>query len=130
MRCEAITRAGARCQAEAMEGYQWCYSHRPDLAEQRKANARRGGRAGGRGRSSLDETEQAKKYIKGLVSQLLKGQVRREIANSCFTGLNVLARYVELERRIRETDELEARIEALEARQRLEAQGQSTWHRR
>jgi hypothetical protein len=103
-----------------MEGYQWCYSHRPDLAEQRKANARRGGRAGGRGRSSLDETEQAKKYIKGLVSQLLKGQVRREIANSCFTGLNVLARYVELERRIHEQDELEQRIEALERRQRTQ----------
>ena len=120
MRCEAITRAGARCQAEAMEGYQWCYSHRPDLAEKRKRNAKKGGRTGGRGRSSLAETEQAKKYIKGLVSQLHKGQVRREIANSCFTGLNVLARYVELERRIHEQDELEQRIEALERRQRTQ----------
>jgi hypothetical protein len=55
------------------------------------------------------------------VSQLLKGQVQREIATACFMGLNTLARYVELERRIHETQELEERIVMLEQRDRARA---------
>jgi hypothetical protein len=50
--------------------------------------------------------------------------LQREIATACFMGLNTLARLVELERRIRETDELEARIEALEQRELMQ---QSAW---
>jgi hypothetical protein len=101
-----------------MEGYQWCYSHRPDLAEERSRNARRGGKAGGRGRSSLSETAEAKRWIKGLVSQLLRGDVQRDVATACFMGLNVMARYIEVERRLKETEELEERISALEDEQR------------
>ena len=44
--CSAITKAGARCKASAMEGYQWCFNHHPELAKERSANARRGGRSG------------------------------------------------------------------------------------
>ena len=117
-RCEALKGDGSRCRARAMEGYQWCYSHRPDLAEERSRNARRGGKAGGRGRSSLSETAEAKRWIKGLVSQLLRGDVQRDVATACFMGLNVMARYIEVERRLKETEELEERISALEDEQR------------
>jgi hypothetical protein len=127
-RCEALKGDGSRCQARAMEGYQWCYSHRPDLAEERKRNARRGGQTGGRGRGARGEIDTAKSYVKGLVSQLIKGEVDRGLAQAAFAGLHVLARLIELERRIKETDELEERIEALE---RLETTwGRSAWHRR
>ena len=130
-RCQALKGDGTRCKARAMEGSTWCFNHDPAKAQERSANARKGGRTGGRGRGSLDETTQAKKYIRGLVVQLLNGGVQREVATACFMGLNVLARYVELERRIRESDELEARIEALEVRQRLEAGGnRRSWHHR
>jgi hypothetical protein len=127
VRCEAITRAGARCQAEAMEGYQWCYSHRPDLAEQRKANARAGGKAGGRGRgTALDDATEARAYTKGLISRLLKGDVPREIAATAFMGINVLMRVLEQERKIIEQDEIEERLSSLERRQRVE---QNSWQR-
>jgi hypothetical protein len=130
-RCQALKGDGTRCKARAMEGSTWCFNHDPAKAQERSANARKGGRTGGRGRGSLDETTQAKKYIRGLVVQLLNGGVQREVATACFMGLNILARYVELERRIRESDELEARIEALEVRQRLEAGGnRRSWHHR
>jgi hypothetical protein len=130
-RCQALKGDGTRCKARAMEGSTWCFNHDPAKAQERSANARKGGRTGGRGRGGLDETTQAKKYIRGLVVQLLNGGVQREVATACFMGLNVLARYVELERRIRESDELEARIEALEVRQRLEAGGnRRSWHHR
>ncbi len=37
------------------------------------------------------------------------------MATACFMGLNVLARYIELERKIREQEVLEDRLEALES---------------
>jgi hypothetical protein len=123
--CSAITKAGTRCRLDATHG-SYCYQHSPETVEERKRNARRGGMAGGNGRSSgLAETTQARKYIRGLVAQLLSGAVRREVATACFQGLNVLARYIELERKIHETGQLEERIEALESRQRLERS--NTW---
>jgi hypothetical protein len=127
LRCTAITRGGSRCKLEATHS-SYCYQHSPETADERRRNARRGGKAGGNGRASgLAETAQARRYIKGLVSQLLAGQVQRDVATAAFQGLNVLARYVELERRIHEQDELEVRLEALEQRARVE---QSTWQSR
>ena len=114
MRCAAITQAGGRCKAVATEG-SYCWNHAPETVEARKQRASRGGRAGGNGRTSgLSETAEAKRYIRGLVSKLLKGEVGRDTATASFMGLNVLARFLELERRIREQDEVLERIEALE----------------
>ena len=114
MRCAAITRAGERCKGEATHG-SYCWNHAPEFAEARKQRARKGGARGGNGRSSgLSETAEAKRYIKGLVNRLIRGEVERETATAAFMGLNVLARYVELERRLREQEELAARLEALE----------------
>src|SRR5215218_5696430 len=118
MRCAAITRAGGRCKAEATHG-SYCWNHAPEFAEARKQRARKGGARGGNGRSSgLSETAEAKKYIRALVTKLLNGSIQRDVATAAFMGLNVLARYIELERRIKETEELEARIAALEDEQR------------
>jgi hypothetical protein len=112
MRCAAITRAGERCRLDATHG-SYCYQHAPETAEERRRNARKGGKAGGNSRPGLSEITEAKSWIRGLVSKLLKGEVDRDIATACFMGLNVLARYIELERHVRETDELAAEIEEL-----------------
>ncbi len=113
-RCEALKGDGRRCQARAMDGYQWCYSHRPDLADERKRNASRGGRTGGRGRSGGDEVVEAKKYTRGIIAKLLRGEIGRGDATAAFMGINTLARLIDLERKIREQDELEDRIAELE----------------
>lgn len=112
-----------------MEGHQWCYGHRPDLAEQRKRNAQKGGRAGGRGRGTpLLETDQAKRHVKSLVGRLISGDVPRDVAVGAFMGINCLMRILEQERRLVELGELTKRIEALE---RLETTGgRSAWNRR
>jgi len=47
-RCEAQKGDGSRCQGKAMEDYRWCYAHRPDLANERRRDASRGGKRGGR----------------------------------------------------------------------------------
>ena len=51
------------------------------------------------------------------------GRVSREIATACFMGLNVLARYIELERRIVEQEQVMERLEALESALDSEAHG-------
>jgi hypothetical protein len=125
-RCSFIREGGERCKRIASEGYEYCYSHDPNRSAERSRNAAKAGRKGGNGRSGLDETAQARKYIRGLITQLLSGGVQREIATACFMGLNVLARYIELERKIFETVELEERILMLEQRDRAKA-NKSTW---
>ena len=115
-RCEALKGDGTRCQSSAMRGSGWCWNHDPAKAEERKRNATRGGRAGGRGRSSLDETAQAKRHVKGIMARLIRGdaQMSREVAMACFTGFNVLARYIELERKIVEQEDLAERLDNME----------------
>jgi len=115
VRCTAITKGGSRCSHTATADT-FCHLHHPDRAEQRRRDASRGGKTGGNGRSSgLSETGEAKRWIKALVSRLLKGEVERGVAATAFMGLGTLARYIELERRLIEQEELVARMEALEA---------------
>lgn len=125
LRCAAITRAGERCKLVATDG-SYCFSHSPSTAEARKQRARLGGRAGGNGRGGLSETAQAKSYTRALIARLLSGGVKREIATACFQGLNVLARYIELELKVREQAELIERIERLEAARAREGGGSWT----
>ena len=101
MRCAAITRAGERCRLDATVG-SYCYQHSPETAEERRRNARKGGLKGGNGRPGVAEITEAKSWIRALISRMLKGEVERDVATACFMGLNVLARYIELERKIRE----------------------------
>jgi hypothetical protein len=114
-RCAAIKKGGERCKQTATNGATYCYNHDPANAEQRSQNARRAGKAGGNGRpSGLSETAEAKRYIRALVGGLIGGRVSREIATACFMGLNVLARYIELERRIVEQEDLAERLDEME----------------
>jgi hypothetical protein len=117
VRCAAITKAGERCKAEATHG-SYCWNHAPETAEARKQRARKAGRTGGNGRSSgLSETAEAKRSIRGLVAKAITGDLDRGMATAAFMGLNVLARYIELERKIREQEEILERIAVLEAEQ-------------
>ena len=132
MRCAAITKAGGRCQGTATGGAEYCYAHDPARAEERKRNARRGGSAGGNGRpSGLLETTEAKRWVRGLVAQLLRGEVERDVATAAFQGINVLARLIELENKLKLTEEIEERLDALEAQQPEgnTGGGYRKWHR-
>ncbi len=130
MRCAAITRAGGRCKSVATEGT-YCWNHAPSKVEARKQRASRGGKTGGNGRSSgLSETGEAKRWIRALVAQLLQGTVERDTATAAFMGLNVLARYISLERQLIEQEEVLTRLEALEELQPDNAGGgYRAWHR-
>lgn len=111
--CAYIKPGGERCGATAMKGYETCYGHRPDLADERRRNASKGGRSGGCGRGSGELTS-IKTQLSEMVATVLTGIVPTApyaVANQI---LNTQLRAIELERKIRETEELEARIEELE----------------
>ena len=116
-RCPAIKATGERCKGDALPGAGWCYSHDPGRAEERRRNASRGGKSGGGGRGS-GELAGIKALLSELTNRVLGGEGvealetgRAAVANQL---VNTRLRAVELERRIRETDELEERIEQLE----------------
>lgn len=119
MRCAAITRAGARCQLEATNG-SYCWNHAPENAEARKQRGRRGGKA--RGASELSAV---KREIRSVVSDVLEGRVERGIGAVVFQGYNTLLKAVEVERKVKETEEIEARLEAL--KQVQEQKGGKRW---
>src|SRR5215203_3920743 len=101
--------AGGRCTLGVAPGEQWCFNHDPARADERRRNASRAGKsAGGR------EIRDLKKRISDVIDAVLEGSQGRGRAAVAIQGFNALRGVLELERKIKETDELEARIEALE----------------
>jgi hypothetical protein len=111
VRCAAIAKGGECCKLDATSG-SYCWSHAPENAEARKRRGRRGGKS--RGASELSEV---KREIRNVVTDVLEGRVERGVGAVVFQGYNTLLKAVEVERRIREEEELLARIDQLEQSQ-------------
>src|SRR5215212_5265173 len=112
-RCAGITAVGSRCKAEAMPREEWCWNHHPDHEQARRRRASKGGKRGGRGRPQR-ETEDIKTLLGDLTDKVLAGDLetgRAAVANQL---VNTRLRAIEQERKNKETEELENRIEALE----------------
>jgi len=125
-KCTATKSNGAGCKVDALPGQTVCWGHDPSKAEARKRIARKGGHAGGVGRPSPEAAELAeiKTLLKGLVANVYKEKTDRAIAITMNLLLNTQLRVIEIERKARETDELAARLAALEA---LQPQGGHRW---
>jgi hypothetical protein len=126
-RCAAIKPDGGRCKAEAMPDAEWCYSHHPDHAEERRRRASRAGKAGGRGRPAT-ELRDVKALCEDLTNRVLAGSLLPGPAAVANQLINTRLRAIEQERKNRETDDLEARIETLERTHERE-KGARPWHR-
>jgi len=81
----------------------------PKNAERRLRGQSRGGK-----KKASTEIRDLKKQLEDLVEDVLTGRVECGDAVMINQILNTRARLVELERKIKETDELEARLGALE----------------
>jgi hypothetical protein len=111
-RCAGTTRDGRQCTAIVKPPQAYCYQHDPARSEERRRNASRAGKSvGGR------EIRHLKKRISLVIEAVLEGSQDRGRAAVAIQGFNALKSVLELERRIKETEELEARIELLEQTQ-------------
>ncbi len=96
--CAALRAGGGRCKAPAMEGYEHCYSHSPAYAEQRRRNASRGGKSGGRGRPQTEASD-IKAEIRSIIAGVLSEKIPQGRGAVALQGFGVLLRVQEQERR-------------------------------
>jgi hypothetical protein len=108
VRCAGIKRDGGRCTTIVKPPQTHCYQHDPERAEERKRNASRAGKSGSK------EVRDLKRRISDVIDAVLDGSQDRGRAAVAIQGLNALRSVLELERKIREAEELESRLEALE----------------
>jgi hypothetical protein len=90
-------------------GQTHCYQHDPRRAEDRRRHASKGGRS--KGNPKLARLD---KQLEDLAADALEGKVERGVAAVVNQIINTRVRLIEVERKIKETEELEARLEALE----------------
>ena len=107
--CRATKRDGSPCTLPSSGSEGLCWAHDPANAERRRRGQSRGGRS-----KPSRELAATKSQLQQMADKVLAGELDRSAAAVAGQLLNIKLRVVELERKIREADELEARLEALE----------------
>ncbi len=110
--CVGTKRNGEGCTATVEPPQRYCWWHDPANADER----RRAASKGGRGKPSR-EIRDLKKQLEDLAADVLDGNVARADAVVVNQILNTRARLIELERKVREQEQLEERLSALEQAQ-------------
>ncbi len=108
-RCRATKASGEACRGTATGPHGLCWAHAPENAEQRRRGASRGGKA-----KANRELVGIKALLSELTDKVLAGDLetgRAAVANQL---VNTRLRAIEQERKIKETEELADRLEALE----------------
>jgi hypothetical protein len=85
-----------------------CYLHSPERAEERRRNTSRAAKSKGNA-----ELKKLKAEIREVIADVKAGTRDRNDATAIFQGYRVLKDLMELERRIKETDELAREIQEL-----------------
>src|SRR5215204_3478886 len=96
---------------------EWCWNHHPDYEQARRRRASKGGKRGGRGRPQR-ETEAIKTLLEDLTDRVLSGDLQTGPAAVANQLINTRLRAIEQERRLIELEDVLARLDALEEKQR------------
>jgi hypothetical protein len=112
-RCSGNKEDGSPCERIVGAEQDYCYSHDPDRAEERRRNASRGGKRAGRGRPQV-ELAGIKQRLSDLATDVLEENVDKGVAAVASQVLNVYLRAVSVELKAREQLELIERLDALE----------------
>lgn len=108
-RCSGITRGGDQCSASVPPGVEHCFNHDPRREAERRSNAAKAGRA-----RPNREMADLKADLRAVLEGVRSGEIERGVGAVLFQGYNVLLKAVETERRVKETEELEGRLQQLE----------------
>jgi hypothetical protein len=111
--CSAIKANGERCRGIAATGSDYCPAHDPARAD---ARIRAASKAAKSRSATVTETEilVIKDALKNLYDAVLEGRVDRSAAAVACQVVNGQLRALEVERRVREQDGLEERLDELE----------------
>jgi hypothetical protein len=125
-RCSFVKGNGERCKGAAISPLGLCWSHDPENAERRSRMPSRAARS-----KPNKELSRLKAQLQELTSDVLAGEIETARAAVANQLLNTRLRALELGRKIRESDNVEARLEVLEdALHSLDRQGSVVLHGR
>jgi hypothetical protein len=116
--CTAVKRNGEPCTLPANGPQGLCWAHDPANAEKRRRGASRGGRA-----KANRELPTIKALLEDLTDQVLAADLETSKAAVANQLINTRLRAIEVERKIREVEEIEERLAALERSIRPRSQG-------
>jgi len=108
-RCAAIKANGERCRLDAQKKQDTCWAHSPENSEKRRRRASRGGRA-----KANRELPEIKALLEDLTDRVLSGELQTGPAAVANQLINTRLRAIEVERKIREAEEIEERLTHLE----------------
>jgi hypothetical protein len=109
--CRGTKRDGSPCTAPVTGLNGHCWAHDPANADKRRRIASRAGS----GKGSGGEIADLKAQLRKLASDVLSGEVGRSEAAVVNQILNTRARLIELERKIKDQEEMQERLQALES---------------
>ena len=122
-RCIGIKPSGEQCERIVDSSQSYCYSHDPANKERRSRAASTAAKA------KAGEIHDIKSELRELVQDVLSGKVETRIASVVGQLQGYRLKAVELERRIKETQELEDRLQELEQAQQYQKAGGKQWAR-
>ena len=122
--CPGTKRNGTSCTVIVEPSKQYCWWHDPAYAAKRSRSASKAGKS-----KPNREVADLKAQLEDLAEGVLEKRIDRGDAIAVNQILNTRARLIELERKIKETEELEQRISAIEQRQSFNTHrgGPKTW---
>jgi hypothetical protein len=109
VRCAGIKRDGGRCTTVVKPPQTHCYQHDPARAGERRRNASRAAKS-----KPSRELAAIKTRLSKLADDVLEGRVDRGVGAVASQILNVYLRAISVETKLKEVEELEERIYALE----------------
>ena len=121
-RCSHTYADSSQCRRIVSAEQEYCYSHDPSRASERKRNAARGGKAKARG-----ELGRVKARLQALADMVEEGQMNRADAAVISQIWGTYLRAISTEMKLKETLELQERLEALEEGLRDNKGGSSRW---
>jgi hypothetical protein len=121
--CRATKRNGEPCTTPVQGANGYCWVHDPANATRRKRAASKSGR----GKASRDVAG-VKSQLQELADRVLSGELNRADGAVVSQILNIKLRALELERKLREAEDFEERVAALEAAlEERNARGHGRW---
>lgn len=108
-RCRANKANGEQCRGTAVASHGFCWAHAPENAERRSRQASRAAKA-----KPNREIKDLKAELSSLTNQVLSGEIETSKVAVANQLINTRLRAVELERKVKETEELEERLAQLE----------------
>lgn len=122
-KCTFTKRNGDECRGVAVGPLGGCYQHDPSYELDRKRDAQRNGKRGGRGRPNpgTADLHRLKSRFEALAEQVLAGTVDRADAAVAAQCLNGARSCIAASAKLREIEDFEKRLDALEKRRGMGA---------